>query len=202
MKLVCFPNFAAGGLVCELLSPKRADAPSPVFGITYGGSLPHHLLKIGDNGKVFRSFDEERWLYKLDMARQLPNIDDMWVGTHCHPSAIPEKYFNQFEKVLAITTVSEMSKYYRYLRWCWDPSLSRTITPMKIASHILETFEPDDRCINVEFEDIVNGSWVADMNLDIEDYYGWREINSFLYTDQSRLRRIFNKVYASGDQNS
>ena len=200
MKLVCFPNFAAGGLVCELLNP--IDTEDLLDGITFNGNMHHSLMKIGDNGMVFRNFNEAEWHKCLTRVRGMPyRLKDMWLGTHCHPTSIPEKYFKEFEQVMAITTESRLSKYYRFLRYSWDPVIGKEFAPIKIADFVSESFESDPRCINVEFEHIVDGSWVKEMNLDYDKYLLWREINSFLYTDQAKLRKIFDSVNPD-DQNS
>lgn len=199
MKLVCFPNFAAGALVCELLNP--IDTEDLADGITFKKNIHHSLMKIGDNGKVFRDFDEAEWHRCLQRLKGIPRLAKMWTGTHCHPTAIPEKYFKEFEQVIAITTESRLSKYYRFLRYCWNPATGKEFTPKTIAHFVIEPFESDSRCINIEFEHIVDGSWVKEMNLDYDKYLLWREINSFLYTDQAKLRKVFDSVI-SDDQNS
>lgn len=198
MKLVCFPNFAAGGLVCELLNPTKLN---PVTGMTFGNNAQHHVFKIGDNGKVYREFNEIDWRYKLILISRWRAVQDMWLGTHCHPTAIPEKYFKEFEQVIAITTETRLSKYYRFLRYCWDPTANKMFPSHTIAHLVSESFESDPRCINVEFEHIVDGSWVKEMNLDYDKYLVWREINSFLYTDQAKLRKIFDSIVPD-DQNN
>lgn len=199
MKLICFPNFAAGGLVCELLNP--IDTEDLTDGITFKKNIHHNLMKIGDNGKVFRDFDEAAWHKCLTRLRGIPKLAKMWTGTHCHPTAIPEKYFKEFEQVIAITTETRLSKYYRFLRYCHDHVIGKEFPPKTIAHFVIESFESDPRCINVEFEHIVDGSWVKEMNLDYDKYLLWREINSFLYTDQAKLRKVFDSVIPD-DQNS
>ena len=50
-------------------------------------------------------------------------------------------------------------------------------------------------CQNVEFEDIVNGNFVRDNNLNIEVFNYWKSINPFLYQDPSqKLKDYFDRV--------
>ena len=200
MKLVCFPNFAAGGLVCEILNP--IDSVDFVVGITFNHNVHHNLMKIGDNGKVYREFDEAQWQARLlKVSRLPPTHQKMWLGTHCHPSCIPEKYLNQFDEVMAITTETRLSKYYRFLRYCHDHVIGKQYTPETIAHFVMESFESNPRCINVEFQRIVDGTWATEMNLNNNKYLLWRELNSFLYIEQPELKKIFDSIIPD-DQNS
>ena len=48
-------------------------------------------------------------------------------------------------------------------------------------------------CQNVEFEDIVNGNFVRDNNLNIEVFNYWKSINSFLYQEpDQKLKEYFD----------
>lgn len=54
-------------------------------------------------------------------------------------------------------------------------------------------WRPHPLCQNVEFEDIVNGTFVRDNNLNIEVFNYWKSINSFLYQEpDQRLKEYFD----------
>jgi len=51
-------------------------------------------------------------------------------------------------------------------------------------------------CQNVEFEDIVNGNFVRDNNLNIEVFNYWKSINPFLYQEPSqKLKDYFDSTW-------
>ena len=55
MKLVCFPHYTAGGLLCDILQGKFS-----VIGTNNGiNSNEHSLGKIGDSDTVYTDFDAE-----------------------------------------------------------------------------------------------------------------------------------------------
>ena len=54
-------------------------------------------------------------------------------------------------------------------------------------------WRPHSLCQNVEFEDIVNGNFVRDNNLNIEVFNYWKSINSFLYQEpDQKLKEYFD----------
>jgi len=54
-------------------------------------------------------------------------------------------------------------------------------------------WRPHPLCQNVEFEDIVNGNFVRDNNLNIEVFNYWKSINSFLYQEpDQKLKEYFD----------
>ena len=54
-------------------------------------------------------------------------------------------------------------------------------------------WRPHPLCQNVEFEDIVNGKFVRDNNLNIEVFNYWKSINSFLYQEpDQKLKEYFD----------
>lgn len=193
MNLVCFANHTAGGLVCDLLNNVKKIN---MYGMRSIGTA-HGLFKIGDVGSVCRNFNEEYWNFQktsLKSDQWLSSISDLWTGTHCHPSCIPEKYLNQFEKILAITTERNTSKLYRYIRLCYSKTYNITEPEIIAAKDVMETFESYPGCINVEFEDIVNGKFVKDFKLSEVNFNKWKDSNKFLYEDfDNRLIEIFNQ---------
>jgi hypothetical protein len=184
MNLVCFSGHTGGALVCDLLN----NTTSPIIGIAID-SLAHDLLKVGDGigGTVHRNFDESVWANKIAQLKTFEFQAD-WYGTHTHPSVMSENIFNQFDKVLAITTETMESKLFRYLRFAH-------ILTDATENMVAESFESDSRCMNVEFADIVNGKFVSDNNLSQEHYENWKKANSFLFDPDPNLVEAFNKHF-------
>ena len=199
MNLVCFSNFTAGGLVCDLLN----NTVNQFEGITLKNNLAHHLLKIGDNGKVYRIFNSEVWDKELELFEKRKHkyseeaidkdLSNFYVGTHCHPSCIPDNYFIKFGKVISITTERIESKLFRYLRMCYGLRHKNNL-PNYNAKLVIESFEPDSRCINIEFNDIVNGNFVKEYNLNLNHFEEWKKSNNFLYSIDPILNKIFYEV--------
>jgi hypothetical protein len=188
MNLVCFAHHTGGGIVCDLLN----NSNSPLSGIRVK-STAHGALKIGDTGRVHRTFNEDYWKFLKHQADADVFLANSWVGTHCHPSCIPEKYLDEFNKRIAITTELEESKWYRYLRIVHG-NLQLTKMPVEESAAYLvaESFESDSRCVNIEFKDIVNGNFVKAFDLNQETFNKWKQANEFLYKDTDpRLLELF-----------
>lgn len=198
MNLVCFANHTAGGLLCDLLNDTRSQIDAPIL----YKNIEHHVFTFKNNARVCRYFDEATWTQRE--KRIIDSSKDIWYGTHIHPSSIPESYFNKFNKVIAITTVTKRSKFYRFLRCYYLNDMAFTVNsiinspkkdPEQIAELIKETFEPDHRCINIEFEDIVDGKYVSENNLNMDQLNIWKNHNNFLFSNiDPTLVEVFNKV--------
>ena len=187
MNLVCFSNNTAGGLVCDLLN----NSTSEFDGYKTTGSA-HNAFKISDTSTVQWSVDVEQWRKLVERFKN----SDMWMGTHLHPSGIPD--IKVFDKVLAITTETRESKLYRWLRyyhgwWCkanpqWQESdnLSAKDQIRELAKNVFVEFTAYPGCWNVEFSDIVNGRFIKENSLNQHYFYNWKSSNSFLnYTSDS-----------------
>jgi hypothetical protein len=205
MKLVCFANQTGGGLMCDLLNKEESSRYNK-YHIT---SATHGMFKTGDTGGVHRIFDEAAWLKSLDKLNeklsknQIPS-DAMYFGTHCHPSCIPEKYLSMFDEIIAITTETTNSKLLRFVRiyngiikilggsWDGPPDgytiqddsfyFTEKVDEIKARCYLsLDEFESNSNCTNIEFEDIINGKFVNDNQLNNNIFNTWKEKNSFMY---------------------
>lgn len=185
MKLICFSNNTAGGLLCNLLNNNFSRLP---------GWVPHALdspeseeFKIGDTPTIQKNIDYDRW-NQLVIKNQLI---DSWVGTHTHPSVIPN--LSDFEKVIAITTIHRNSKLYRWLRyyhgwfksvtpnWIETNELDKIDKIRCLAKNVFEPFDPVIGYDNVEFEDVVSGKFIKENNLNLEYFEFWKSQNPWLY---------------------
>jgi hypothetical protein len=195
MNLVCFANHTGGGIVCDLLN----NANSPLSGIRVR-STAHGVLKMGDTGRVHRQFDKDHWQFLKQQVETDPFLSKSWVGTHCHPSCIPDVYLNEFTKIIAITTETWESKWYRYLRLVHG-NLQPTKMPIEESASYLvaETFESHAKCVNIEFKEVVNGNFVKAFALNTETFNKWTEANNFLYTNPDPKLLDFFKVH-NGNQ--
>lgn len=205
MKLVCFANQTGGGLICNLLNKVELSRYNKYHIL----SSRHGIFKIGDTGGVHRIFDEEAWLIQLDILNEMFSNNliassDMYFGTHCHPSCIPEKYLNMFDEIIAITTETTNSKLLRFVRiyngiikilggsWDGPPDgyiiqddsfyFTKKVDEIKKWCYrALDEFESNSNCTNIEFEDIINGKFVNDNQLNTNIFKIWKEKNSFMY---------------------
>lgn len=130
------------------------------------------------------------------MAKKIQNLKNYsnWLGTHAHPSCIPD--LSLFEKVIAITTMTRKSKIYRWLRyyhgffksinleWQETDSLEQIDKIRELAKNVFEEFTPHSLCLNIEFEDIVEGKFVQDFGLNLEYFCQWQNRNKWLYNYQ------------------
>jgi len=186
MKLVCFSNNTAGGLLCDLLNNK--------YNLTEGyktGGKEHSILKISDTAGIELNIDIPKWESQVALYINNP----IWAGTHQHPSVIPD--LSKFEKVIAVTTTSRASKLYRWLRYYYgwyksshpdfieDNSIESIDKIRELAKNIFVPFVPHKLCTNIEFSDIVNGSFVKDNNLNIDYFNQWQRNNPWLYNFNS-----------------
>jgi len=185
MNLVCFSNNTAGGLLCDLLNG------NPISMSGYKTTNQEHSnLKILDTSTVQRTFYPNAWNHRIEKFKGT----DKWIGTHYHPSVIPD--LNVFSKVIAITTETRASKLYRWLRYYhgWfknnNPSWIETNTLeaidqiRELAKDVFDTFESNSHCENIEFADIVNGNYIESAGLDYSQFMQWQQSNPWLYTGE------------------
>ena len=62
------------------------------------------------------------------------------------------------------------------------------------ADNVIESFESNPNCINIEFVDIVNGKYVIENNLNYDHYANWKKTNTFLYSIEPKLLDTFIKI--------
>ena len=184
MNLICFPHYTCGGLLCDILNQTFSQVLSN-GGI---GKIPHHLGKIGDTIVPYATYNVEELVNRL-----LSTPANTWVGTHCWPGNLP---FDKFNQILNITTVTERSKIYRWVR-AYRHYYSKDwhgITGMELLDKMRETAkkylisaEPVfNNCVyNLEFAEVVDKTTEfykfftqANTNTHMER---WGKINDFLY---------------------
>lgn len=181
MNLVCFSNNTAGGLVCDLLN----NTSSELNGYKTTG-FAHNAFKISDTPTVQWSVDVEQW---QNLVKKFKH-SNIWMGTHLHPSGIPD--IKDFNSVLAITTHTRESKIYRWLRyyhgwwrkdnpsWQETDDLSCKDQIRELAKNVFVEFTAHPGCWNVEFSDIVDGTFVRQNDLNQNYFHNWKSANSFL----------------------
>ena len=186
MRLICFPHYTCGGLLCDILNNTFSDI-GPNGGID---SVAHRLGKIGDVDTINTNFSPE------ELAIRLKSIDTtQWIGTHCWPGNMS---IDDFESIICITTSTWPSKLYRWLRvyhhyFCpqWNH-----LSGMELADKIRETaknyhvaFEPvmAKNVINLEFAEVVENTkefqQVVQGHQVKKHFDRWQSINSFCYKD-------------------
>ena len=199
MKLICFPHYTAGGLLCDILQGKFSETAAN------GGikSNEHALGKIGDSDTVYTNFDKEVLARKCLPYRDL----DIPVGTHCWPGNIDK---SMYKEIILITTETTKSKVYQWLR-AWHLYFSKIDTVKKLtgmeridkqrelAKNYLIPFQMVPGATNFEFADLVEatGEFLNVVNgLPIEPHLSrWKEINKFLYDDNLRNNELVQRYY-------
>lgn len=157
-KLVSFPHYTCGGLLCDIFNDTFSDMG------THGAiaNVRHSLAKIGDTDTVMTNYDPDQVMNRLSTL-----VDNsQWVGTHCWPGPLP---LDQFQQVLNITTTTARSQFYR---WCrayrhmfrsqWGSISGQDLQDKmrECAKNYLIPFEPvqHPRVHNIEFAEIVHGT--------------------------------------------
>jgi hypothetical protein len=185
MRLVCFPHYTCGGLLCDLLNHKVSKTGKN------GGvdSVQHNLGKIGDSDSVFCNYDVDQLMQRLATVKA-----QNWIGTHCWPGPLP---LDKFDQIINITTATYRSRLYRWVRayhlyyshsepWLSQHEQFRVDKERETAKNYLIAFDPvsHSQVINVEFSEIVEQqpSFMRLVNCHSDALRQWRSANSFLYS--------------------
>lgn len=186
MKLICFPHYTCGGLLCDILNDTFSNIGR------YGGinSVEHRLGKIGDVDTINTDFSISELISRLE------SVDtNNWIGTHCWPGQLP---LDKFDCIICVTTSTWPSKVYRWLRayhHYFSPQWTQ-LTGIELVDKIRETaknyhvpFDPvvANNIINLEFAEIVENTAefqhvVKRHNLS-KHIDRWQSINNFLYKE-------------------
>lgn len=185
MKIVSFPHYTCGGLLCDILNATW----SPVNHKGGIDSMHHSLGKIGDSDTVYRDFDKQQ------LEKLLQSITgEHWVGTHCWLGTVDTDLYDQ---IINITTMTYRSRLYRWARAYYhyylksDPwqdlqGITEIDKQRETAKNYLQCFEPvlNTKTTNLEFADVVEcgAAFREIMPADVETHMSrWRQINHFLY---------------------
>jgi len=187
MKIVSFPHYTCGGLLCDILN-KTYSAIGKNGNI---GSITHNLGKIGDSDSIYDRFNKQKLLNALN------NVNSgVWIGTHCWLGDIDTGSDTQ---VINVTTMTYRSRLYRWTRawhhyyldsqpWQNLAGLVEIDKQRETAKNYLSAFKPvyKKNFINIEFADIVEGkpAFRRLTNIPIDHHIvRWKQINNFLYQD-------------------
>lgn len=204
MKIVCFPHYTCGGLLCDILN-NTFSSVGPHGGLV---GLHHNLGKVKfiDTNSILDNFDSREF---VDLIKQTKTT--RWVSTHCWPGNVDT---NEFEKVIVVSTNTYKSRLYRWIRsyhhyYSKEPSWSDITDQEKIdkeretAKNYLQPFEAVHKpnVVNIEFSEVVDQSVSFRKLVENCDYHKhivrWREINNFLYNDNllnSRAAKRFHEA--------
>jgi hypothetical protein len=196
MNLVCFPNNTGGALVCDLLNHKRSEFCGYKI-----QSTEHNAFKVNDTPTVQFTLNINEWNNRISKFRNT----DQWLGTHAHPTAIPD--ITIFQNVMAITTGTRSSKLYRWLRyyhgwflsvmpdWEENNKLETIDKVRELAKNVFVEFTPYNNCTNIEFDKIVNGDFINEYKLDQDYFEEWKQLNPWLYSSEiTWAERRFNEA--------
>lgn len=185
MKIVSFPHYTCGGLLCDILNDTFSEV-GPNGGIS---SIHHNLGKIGDLDTVMVEYNHAELVKKLELIKTTD-----WIGTHCWLGDID---FPRIEKIINITTTTYRSKFYRWARayyhyyskaqpWKNLQGMEEIDKQRETAKNYLVPFQPifDQRVLNLEFAEVVDcaPAFILCAGKDYKKHYDrWRSINHFLY---------------------
>jgi len=184
MKLICFPHYTCGGLLCDILN----NTFSPISSNGGIASIEHSIGKIGDTNTINKDYSISELITRLE------SIDnDNWIGTHCWPGQLP---LDKFDCIICVTTSTWPSKLYRWLRAYHHYFFPRwtQMTGIELVDKIRETaknyhvsFDPvlASNVINLEFAEVVENTvefqHVVKKHNVTEHIKRWKSINNFLY---------------------
>lgn len=199
MKLICFPHYTAGGLLCDILENKFSTVGA------HGGidSGSHALAKLGDSESIFDKFDAEQFNLRLLEYQHSEKV----VGSHCWPGGLD---LSTADQVILITTETSRSKIYRWLR-AWHLLFSKTDAvkclagqdlidkQRELAKNYIAPFRAIPDATNVEFADIVettNEFYKVTKDLVTEHHMQrWQQINYFLYDTNLWSNELVKRYY-------
>lgn len=191
MNLICYPHYAAGGLLCNILN----DPPNNRSHISADVKNLEHFLFIGDNNDVFDDFDENKFENQRLKALATYSANKPWLGTHCHPSKLN---LENFAHCISITTQSTQSQLYRWLRtynlyfkpqWSNFTGLERIDLLRETAKSYLKPFYQCSKknLVQIELQDIVeftprfrNLCLSFRPNAKLDKVHQWLDNNQFL----------------------
>lgn len=188
MKIICFPHYTCGGLLCDIMNNTWSSIGS------HGGilSVHHSIGKIGDSNSIMTDFDPKI------LFEHLVDVDpNVWIGTHCWLGNVS---LNDNVEVINVTTVTHKSKLYRWLRawhhyylgsspWQNLQGIKQIDKQRETAKNYLAGFMPVNRkkFINIEFADVVEckPALFKLVNYSISRHLKrWQKINNFLFEDR------------------
>lgn len=186
MKLICFPHYTCGALLCDIFNNKVSPTNLSTGSIN---NDEHRLAQIGDSDSVFDNFEVDKF-YKLISTFDLTS--DTCIGTHCWPGNINTSMFTD---VICITTTTYRSRAYRWARSFYHYYLKSTPWQLQglelidkqreTAKNYLKPFRPVTGAINIEFSEIVDNAssfknLIAghDCSSSLDQ---WQNLNNFLY---------------------
>ena len=185
MKLVSFPHYTCGGLLCDMLNDTFSSVDS------HGGiqSIEHWVGNIGDSHGVMEEFNSETFFNHIQKRNT-----QKWIGTHCWLGQID---LRQITQVINVTTETYRSRLYRWIRayhlyyiksdpWQGLREIDEIDKQRETAKNYLRAFRRihDPAVINLEFADVVetNTSLFNLVGRDVSHHLErWQQINSFLY---------------------
>lgn len=187
MKIISFPHYTCGGLLCDILNKtfSRVAANGGINGIQ------HSIGKIGDSDSLLTEFDAQKLLEKFKSAD--PKI---WIGTHCW---LGDTQIDKDWQVINITTSTYKSRLYRWVRawhhyyikskpWQNLTGLAEIDKQRETAKNYLSAFNFIHRpgFTNLEFADVVecNAAFRALAGGEVDHHMErWKQVNYFLYQD-------------------
>ncbi len=190
MNLVCGNWLCGVDLVCDLLNGVQSEVVDNYFFNSRASSYFNPHSAMHDHKKFFDILILRSTFITNPLKLPGPNY---WYGTRLHPFDIPASMIKSCAKILVISTENYNSRLYQYIRRCNVESNAAKTVFINEANILFPKVNDIDKVTNVEFEDIVNGKFVEENNLDREHFETWKTMNSFLYVQQkSSVLRYFN----------
>jgi hypothetical protein len=199
MKIISFPHYTCGGLLCDILNGTYSKVGK------HGGLMntSHRHANIGDSPTVLTQFDTQLFFDKIQKAN--PN---QWIGTHCW---LGEMDLDERAEIINITTMTNRSRIYRWARaWYhyylpsnpWQnlqgiqeidkqrETAKNYLLPSSVIFHKTVT--------NLEFAEVVECSprFRSLMKKPVDKHITrWKQVNNFLYSDDFWTSRPVQRFY-------
>lgn len=185
MKIISFPHYTCGGLLCDILNGTFSEIGN------HGGisCVEHSIGKIGDTANVLENFDTETFMNQVER-----NLTQRWIGTHCWLGKID---FDKIDKIINVTTETYRSRLYRWTRayyhyylkcepWQGLEGIDQIDKQRETAKNYLIPFRriTHAKVINLEFADVVETQQALFDIIGGDSCHHlsrWQQVNSFLY---------------------
>lgn len=191
MNIITVGSFCAGGILSDLLNGERSPFETAVI-----KSRWNHILKIADYQSVLHITLPEHtkeWLERTEKLLQKDWTKGKYFGTHQPSHLIPN--IESFEHVINVTTNSDKSRFYRFLRHYYveingqkmiqehaRDEIKNMINFCKFDTDWIDYDAPN--ITNLELEDIVEGKFCDSINGDKEHMEKWKKRNHFIFQEQ------------------
>ena len=201
MNLVTVGSYCAGALVSDLLNGVRSTFETSVI-----QSRWNHILKASNDGSFLHLVlpdHTQDWISKTEMLVKKNWTQGKYFATHQPPQIIPN--LDIFERVINVTTQTDKSRFYRFLRHYYVEINGQKIlqdTHKDEVRFMINICKYDPTWVdsnapnvtNIEFEDVVEGRFCDSIDGDQTHMASWKKRNAFILQEQDpKVVKLWNE---------